>query len=44
MVVPVQVAACRVVGPDVLVDGLVADVEDAITPKPAGDLLRAPLR
>jgi hypothetical protein len=39
----VQGASASLVTPDVAVDGLVADLEQAVASQPAGDLLRAPV-
>ena len=42
--VPVQVAASGFVGPDMLIDGLVADQHDAVKAQMPSDLFRAPAR
>ena len=41
--VPVQIAARRLVSPDVLIDGFVADQHDAVKAQVAGDLFGAPV-
>src|SRR5579859_1607852 len=41
--VAVKLAPGRLIGPDVAIDGLVADRELAVAPQPAGDLLGTPV-